>query len=399
MGVVQKYGGTSVESIEKIKNIAKNIAERKQFEKDIVIVVSAMGKKTDELIYLAKQISSKPNSRELDMLLSTGEQQTIALLTMALEDRGLTAISFTGYQAGIETDGPYTKNKIRAINTSKIKDALNKGKIVVVAGFQGVNSIGDITTLGRGGSDTSAVALAAALGFTCEIYTDVDGIYSIDPRKYELARKLKEISYDEMMEMASLGAGVMEPRAVEIAKKYNVEIYVARSHSNEKGTYIREVNQLEERVLTGLSATDNVMMISVSNIEARPKNISKIFSALAKHNTNVDMISQTAATEGRVNLSFTCPEDEEIFVDEALKEISIEFSDVEIVKNCEISKLSVVGIGMRNHSGVAAKIFEIFSENDIPFGQVTTSEISISYTLNKKDAQIATMKIAEEFNL
>lgn len=399
MGIVQKYGGTSVGSIEKIKNVAKRIIDKKNEEKEIVVVVSAMGKTTDRLIDMAKEISSDPSTRELDMLMSTGEQQTIALLAMALESMGYKSVSLTGLQAGIQTSGPYTKNKIDKIESQKIQNFLSDGYIVVVAGFQGVNENGDITTLGRGGSDTTAVALAASLGFGCEIYTDVDGIYGVDPRVYPDAKKLDEISYEEMMEMASLGAGVMETRAVELGKKFNVEIYVARAHGDMPGTYIREADYMEEKLITGLSISDNVLMVSIQKVDYTAKNIAKIFSILAKNNVNVDMISQTAPFEGKVNVSFTCPSNEENFVDDALTEISKSLPSIEVSKDSNITKLSVVGIGMMNQSGVAASMFELFAENEIGFNQVTTSEISISYTIGKEDKQRAVVLIAQNFNL
>ena len=399
MGIVLKFGGTSVGTTEKIMGIAEQIAQRKIKDKEMVIVVSAMGKMTDELIQKANQVSGKPAGRELDMLLATGEQQTIALMSLALESKGIAAISMTGYQAGIETQGPHNKNRIAAIRPEKIKQALAENKVVVVAGFQGYNALGDITTLGRGGSDTSAVALAASLGFHCEIYTDVQGIFSIDPRLYDRAQKLDQISYEEMMEMASLGAGVMEARAVEIGKKYGVEIYVAQSHSSQKGTWIREAVKVEDNVLTGLSATDNVMGVSIGNIEGKPQNIAVLFACLAKHHANIDMISQIIDKSGQVNINFTCPLEEAAYIAKAQKELKEIFPDMDMAQDLDISKLSVVGIGMRNHSGVAAKLFDIFAENNIPFQQVTTSEISISYTIPKAYKAKAVMKIAEAFHL
>lgn len=399
MGIVQKYGGTSVGNIDKIKLIAQRIIEKKKQGEDLVVVVSAMGKATDELIKMAKSISSNPNSRELDVLLSTGEQQTIALLTMALREAGYLARSFTGGQAGIVTTGKHTQNKIKGIDSKSVWEALSRDEIVVVAGFQGINESGNITTLGRGGSDTTAVALAAALGFKCEIYTDVDGIYGIDPRRYAKAKRLDQISYDEMMELASLGAGVMEPRAVEIGKKYEVPIYVANSHKNVKGTWIREVELMEEQVITGISVSEDILSISLRNLEANSGQIANIFNEFADENVNIDMISQTLSQDGRTAISFTCDIDQEASVVKATESLQKLFPYMEISKNSELVKISVVGIGMRNHSGVAGSIFNLFAKKEIHFEQVTTSEISISYTIAKKDSQKAIDSLAELFSI
>jgi aspartate kinase len=399
MGIVQKYGGTSVGDIDKIKAIAQRLLAKKAEGEDLVVVVSAMGKTTDKLIKMAKSVSHRPDDRELDVLLSTGEQQTIALLTMALRAEGQPATSFTGAQAGIITEGRHTANKITGVNASKICEALSRGEIVVVAGFQGVNEEGAITTLGRGGSDTTAVALAASLGFSCEIYTDVDGIYGVDPRKYEDAKRLEQISYEEMMELASLGAGVMEPRAVEIGKKYGVPIYVAHSQRQVTGTWIREVEEMEEQVITGISVSDDILSIALKNLEAEPGQIAEVFSAFSQNEVNIDMISQTLSQDGKTSLSFTCPIDQDHRVDEAIKDIKSSFAQVEISKNSELTKISVVGIGMRNHSGVAGSIFDLFARESIHFEQVTTSEISISYTIYKKDMQRALTLLAKTFEL
>lgn len=399
MGIVQKYGGTSVGDIDKIKTIAKRLLKKKSEGEDLVVVVSAMGKTTDKLIEMAKNISNIPDDRELDVLLSTGEQQTIALLTMALRAEGQAATSFTGAQAGIITQGRHTANKITGINSTKICEALARDEIVVVAGFQGVNEDGAITTLGRGGSDTTAVALAASLGFSCEIYTDVDGIYGVDPRRYSQAKRLDQITYEEMMELASLGAGVMEPRAVEIGKKYGVPIYVAHSQKETKGTWIQEVEEMEEQVITGISVSDDILSIALKNLKAEPGHIAKIFSAFSKREVNIDMISQTLSQDGKTSLSFTCPIEQSHRVDEAIEDIKKSFMQIEISKNSELTKLSVVGIGMRNHSGVAGSIFDLFAKESIHFEQVTTSEISISYTIYKKDMQRALTLLAKTFEL
>ncbi|MBU5483799.1 aspartate kinase [Clostridium sp. MSJ-11] len=398
--IVQKYGGSSVGTTDKIRAVAKRIVERKEKGDGVVVVVSAMGKTTDQLIGMAKEISQNPNKRELDMLMSTGEQISIALLSMALQELGYPSISLTGFQAGITTEGAHTKNRIKDINIENVKKHLEDGKVVIVAGFQGINEDGDITTLGRGGSDTSAVALAAKLNCTCEIYTDVDGIYNVDPRMYPNAKKLDSISYEEMMEMASLGAGVMEARAVEIACKYNIPIYVALNNGEKLGTYIKEYDEtMEDRIITGLTASDDVLMVTINNVPYKAKNIATIFDRIAKHNVNIDMISQTASLDGYVNVSFTTSKEDMYTIDEITKELKKEIRTIEVYKEENITKISVVGIGMMKQSGVAAKVFCIFSNNDIEFKQVTTSEISISYTIDSKDKQKAVAALAKELNL
>ncbi|MDF2840066.1 MAG: aspartate kinase [Clostridia bacterium] len=398
--VVQKYGGTSVGTIEKIKAVAKKVIARKQQGNDVVVVVSAMGKTTDGLIAMAKEISPNPNKREMDMLVSTGEQISIALLSMAFHEYGHDSISLTGSQAGIKTEGHHTKNRINDIDLKNVKKHLKEGKIVVVAGFQGINENGDITTLGRGGSDTTAVALAAKLKCLCEIYTDVEGVYSVDPRVYPKAKKLDTISYEEMMEMASLGAGVMETRAVELGFKYNIPIYVAMAHGDKMGTTIKEYDEtMEGKVITGLTINDDVLMITVNNVESKSKNIALIFDMVGKHNVNIDMISQTAPYEGRVNVSFTCSKEDTYAIAEVEKALQVEMPQVELSQESDVIKLSVVGIGMMKQSGVAAKVFSIFAENNIEFKQVTTSEISISYTIRSEDKQKAVDALAKALNL
>lgn len=398
--LVQKYGGTSVESTEKIKNVAKRVVAEKEKGYEIVVVVSAMGETTNHLIDLAKEISSDPSKRDLDMLLSTGEQVSISLLSMAFQEYGYDAISLTGFQAGIQTIGPYTKNKISEIDISKIKKYLEEGKIVVVAGFQGVNEDGNITTLGRGGSDTTAVALAAKLECECGIYTDVEGIYSVDPRLYKNAKKLDAISYEEMIEMASLGAGVMETRAVEIGYKYSVPIYVASSSKDVPGTYIKEYdNTMEKKVITGLSISNDVLMVTVNNLLFTAENIAALFEKVAKENINVDMISQTSPFNKRVNVSFTTSKADLNTINKVMEVVKMENSEIEVVIEDNISKVSVVGIGMMNQSGVTAQVFRMLADNQIEFKQVTTSEISISYTIEAKDIHKTVGILANELEL
>ena len=397
---MHKYGGTSVASTDKIKNIAKKIVAEKEKGHDLVVVVSAMGKTTDDLIELSKKISTNPDKRDLDMLLSTGEQVSISLLSMALKEYGVDAICLTGFQAGIKTQGPHTKNKIIDIDIEKVKSYLKEGKVVVVAGFQGMNEKGDITTLGRGGSDTTVVALAAKLRGGCHIYTDVDGIYSVDPRLYKEAKKLDDISYEEMMEMASLGAGIMEPRAVEIGCKYQIPIYVASSQHDITGTTIRGVDHnMEENVITGLSISDDVLMVTISNLEFKVENIAIVFEKLAEANINVDMISQTGPINGIVNLSFTASTDDYDVIKEVMQQLKKQYQEIDIELEDDITKVSVIGVGMLNQSGVTGKIFRILANHHISFRQVTTSEISISYTINKKDKATTVAVLAGELGL
>ncbi|WP_129600882.1 aspartate kinase [Anaerophilus nitritogenes] len=398
--VVQKYGGTSIENIEKIQNIAKKIVSKKQKGEGLVVVLSAMGKTTDELIQLAKQISPTPKSRELDLLMSTGEQISISLMSIALQELGYESIALTGFQAGIQTQGYYTKSRIQDIDIKTIKTYVQEGKIVVVAGFQGINEVGAITTLGRGGSDTTAVALAAKLECACEIYTDVDGIYTVDPRLVPTAKKLDYISYEEMLEMSSLGSGVMETRAVEMGQKYNVPIYVALSHEEWPGTYIKEYDAtMESKIITGMSVSDKDLMVTLYCVPYHIKNISMIFQEISQKDINVDMISQTAPLNGVVNVSFTVPKEDENVILEIIGELQKNWTNMKADIQKDITKLSVVGIGMRSQSGVAAKMFEILAENNIEFKQVTTSEIKISYAISTKDQQKAIESIIKEFDL
>ena len=400
MIVVQKYGGSSVADIDRIKNVANRIKQRKDKNDDIVVVVSAMGKSTDNLIAMAKSLSQNPDKREMDVLLSTGEQVTISLLSIALNEMGIKSVSLTGAQAGIKTDGIHMKNKIVDVDDERIRKYLAEGNVVIVAGFQGINENDDITTLGRGGSDTTAVALSAKLNAVCEIYTDVDGIYSVDPRLYSKARKIDVISYEEMMEMSCLGAKVMESRSIEIAARYNVNLYVASSMNDERGSFIKEYDEtMENNPITGMSITDDVLMVTFENIDVKSHYVSKIFNYLALENVNVDMISQTSPVKGRVSVSFTIPQSDETTMDKIANEFEKLDDKISYNKNTDVTKLSVVGYGMRNQSGVAAKIFDIFAQNDIDFMQITTSEISISYIIESKDKQKAVDILSKELEL
>lgn len=396
--IVQKYGGSSVANTEKIRKVASTVIKRQQAGNKVVVVVSAMGDTTDDLISLAEGISKKPDKRELDALLSTGEMISSALLAIAIKDMGYDAVSYTAYQIGMKTSGQYGKSLIEDLDISKISESLKEDKIVIIAGFQGINEAGNITTLGRGGSDTTAVAIAVKLDGTCEIYTDVDGIYSTDPRKYSNAKKLKEIDYEEMLELASLGAQVMHSRSIELGQKYGVPIYVGLSCSEIEGTVIREVNNMnmESKPVTGLATSDEDVAVTIKGIEQDVNILSNIFEAIGSKKINIDMISQTAPIEGKVNVSFTIPKDE---VDECMDIINKFTTNNNIFIDKDITKFSVVGTGMKTTSGVAARMFKIFSDNNIQVKLITTSEIRITCAIKQEDKNRAISLIASQFNL
>lgn len=400
MRIVLKYGGSSVATIEKIQQIADYLIELKKEYKEIVVVASAMGKTTDGLIKLAKEITPNPNQRELDSLMSIGEQQTVALMAMALTAKGQKALSLTGYQAGIKTAGVHTKNKIQNISSERIERHLAEGNIVLVTGFQGINEAGDITTLGRGGSDTSAVALAVALKCECRIYTDVEGIYSVDPRVYPEAKFLDKISYEEMMEMANLGAGVMETRAVELGKKYNIPIFVGKSLSKTGGTYIMEKNiAMEDKLVTGVSITKEIIVTTISNIPFSSENVAEIFSTIDSCGLNINMITQNINKYMKVEISFSCQASEKYLLEQVIEKIKGRFSTCEIELNENLGMISIVGVGMINNSGIAGKFFSALSRNGVNFYQVTTSEISISCSIDRENIQRAVEAVGREFSL
>lgn len=400
MRVVLKYGGSSVATIEKIQAIADYIVKLKERYDEIVVVASAMGKTTDALIKMAKEVSGNPNQRELDSLLSTGEQQTVALLSMALNSKGHKAVSLTGYQANVRTTGIHTKSKIYSIDADRIEHYLKEGNIVAVAGFQGINEDGDITTLGRGGSDTSAVALAVSLKCECRIYTDVEGIYSVDPRLYSKAKFLDKISYEEMMEMAHLGAGVMETRAVELGKKFNIPIFVGKTLSETGGTYIMEKNAaLEEKLVTGISVTKEVIMTTISNIPYSAEKVASIFTAVNECGLNINMISQNITKTATVEISFSCQLSEKYLLDQVIARIKEMFPEAVAEYKDTLGMISVVGVGMINNSGIAGKFFSALSRAGVSFYQVTTSEISISCSIDRDKIQTAVEAAAEEFCL
>ncbi|RAK21332.1 aspartate kinase [Anoxybacillus vitaminiphilus] len=399
--IVQKFGGTSVGSIERIQNVANRVIEEANNGNKVVVVVSAMGKTTDELVNLAKQISKNPSKREMDMLLTTGEQVSIALLTMALKEKGYDAVSLTGWQAGIETEAVHGNARIMNIDTARIHEHLNEGKIVVVAGFQGITKDQEITTLGRGGSDTTAVALAAALNAKkCDIYTDVTGVFTTDPRYVKKARKLQSISYDEMLELANLGAGVLHPRAVEFAKNYQVQLEVRSSMERERGTVVEEEASMEQNLIVrGIAFEDQVTRVTVQGLPNGLHTLSTIFTTLADHGINVDIIIQSTTNEDTTSLSFSIrTEDleETLNVLQSHKEI-LQYATVE--HESGLAKVSIVGSGMISNPGVAAEMFKVLAEHGIEVKMVSTSEIKVSTVVQQSKMVAAVEALHEAFQL
>ncbi|MBO8137208.1 MAG: aspartate kinase [Desulfotomaculum sp.] len=402
MLIVQKYGGSSVATPERIKRVAKRVVDGYKAGNKMVVVVSAMGDTTDELIDLMKKVTSKPVEREVDMLLSTGEQISIALLSMAINDLGCKVISLTGAQAGVKTNNVHNKAKIIDINVQRLQSELNKGNIVVVAGFQGVSEKNEITTLGRGGSDTSAVALAAALkADLCEIYTDVDGVYTADPRVVPDASKLKYVSHDEMLEFASLGAQVLHPRSVELAKLYNMPIAVRSSFDfNTDGTIVQEVSNMEkELVVSGVAYDDNVARIGLYDVPDKPGIASKIFRALANKNIDVDMIIQSAVRNNVNDISFTIARDDLQKALSVVEEIQDKVGFSRYAHDEDVSKVSIIGSGMVSNPGVAATMFEALADEGINIEMITTSEIKVSCVVKSRHAVQAVRAIHKKFEL
>ena len=397
--VVHKYGGSSVATTEKILDIAKSLKEIYDKKEQIVVVVSAMGKTTNKLISLAHEITSNPDKREMDRLMSTGENQTIALLSIALNSLGVPSVSYTGEQLEIKTKGVHMKNTIESINKDKILKALDENKVVIVAGFQGVNAIGDVTTLGRGGSDTTAVALSCVLKCKCEIYTDVDGIYRIDPRIYSDAKKIQNISYEEMMELAYLGAGVMEPRAIELGYKYGVPIYVGKTLGLKNGTNItKERNNMEDQEITGISVNSNTLMVTIDGIPTYAHNLEPIFQKASELGINIDIISHNDVISENGSIAFTTPRTDENLIKELFNSVKIS-ADTKILINKNVVKVSLVGIGMMTHGSVVAKIFNVLSENNLSFHQISTSEISISLIVDESISNQVASLLAKKFNI
>ena len=399
--IVQKYGGTSVANIARIQNVAKRVVETKRSGYDVVVIVSALGHTTDKLIDLALEITMNPPDRELDMLISTGEQVSSALLAMAIHRLGVEAISFTGAQVGIITDNSFTKARIIDINAKRIGEELRLGKIVIVAGFQGVNIKQDITTLGRGGSNLTAVALAKVMDAgVCEMYTDVEGVFTADPRIVKNARKIDKLSYEEMFELASLGAQILQPRSIEFAMKFGVPIHVRSSFSKNSGTIIsKEVKTMEHIVVSGVALNKDEAKVTICDVPDKPGIAARIFKHLAKENVNVDMIIQNVSRTGSTDLSFTVPAGDlskTIKVSNAIAG-SVGAGDITVDK--DIAKVSIVGIGMRSHSGVAANMFEALADKKINIEMISTSEIKISCVVKKRLGEAAVRAIHDKFKL
>ena len=400
MLVVKKFGGTSVANKERIYNVARRVIEDYRKGNDVVVVLSAMGKMTDELIAMARDINPNPSRRELDMLMTTGEQTSVALMSMAMDVLGVPSISLNAYQVQMHTTSAYGNARLKRIDTERIVHELEQKKIVIITGFQGVNKYDDYTTLGRGGSDTTAVALAAALrADMCEIYTDVDGVYTADPRVVKKARKLPEITYDEMLDLATLGAGVLHNRSVEMAKKYGVQLVVRSSLTNEEGTIVKEDVKVEKMLVSGVAVDKSAERISIVGLEDKPGTAFRVFDALAKANVNVDMILQSVGRNNTKDISFTV---DESFGDDALKVLEeakarLKYESIEIEKN--VCKVSIVGAGMMSNPGVAAKMFECLYNEHINIKMISTSEIRVTVLIDDKDGERAANAIHDIFGL
>ena len=399
--LVQKFGGSSVANPERIKRVAERVIATKRQGADVVVVVSALGDTTDELIDLASQVTQQPAERELDMLMATGEQVSVALLAMAIHEQGEDAVSFTGAQVGILTDGTHTKARLVDVNVNRIVQELAKGRIVIVAGFQGVNLQQDITTLGRGGSDLTAVALAKALkADECEIFTDVEGVFTADPRLVPQARKLERISYDEMLELASLGAQVMQARSIFVAKRFGVPIHVRSSFSLREGTMIQETSKaMEDMVVSGVTLQKDEAKVTVRDVPDKPGMAAQIFRELAEHHINVDMIVQNVSREGSTDVSFTVVKSDLPSTLRVTRSVSHRIGAGEVTTDEGVAKISIVGIGMRSHSGIAARMFEAMARERINIEMISTSEIKISVIVRKQHAERAVQVIHKAFAL
>jgi aspartate kinase len=399
--VVQKFGGTSVADTERMKNVARRVSEAKQKGNHVVVVISALGDTTDRLVNLAYEISDAPREREMDMLLATGEQISVALLSMAMHELGYEAISFTGAQVGIVTDSSHTRAKILDVKVGRILEELEKGSIVIVAGFQGISLDDQITTLGRGGSDTTAVALASALGAdVCEIYTDVEGVFTADPRLVPEARKLEHISYEEMLEMAATGARVLQLRSVEFARNYGVVIHVRSSFSEEEGTWISEGDErMEKAIISGVTHDTEEAKVTVFDVPDRPGVAARLFQALAKENINVDMIIQNVGEGRRTAISFTVAQQDLEKAAAISKREAKELEAGGVTVDEDIAKVSLVGAGMRTHPGVAADMFNALAENDINIEMISTSTIKVSCVIQAGDVNKAVRAIHAKFGL
>lgn len=398
MLIVQKYGGTSVGTLERIEAVAQRVAQTKKNGNDVVVVVSAMSGETNKLISYAENFSKSPQQREMDLLLSSGERVTSALLAIALNEMGYSTVAMSGRQAGIKTDRYHTKARIESINRLCIEKEVNGGNIVVVAGFQGVTDLGEVSTLGRGGSDLSAVAIAGALeADLCEIYTDVDGVYTTDPRIEPKAKKLEKISYDEMLELASLGAKVLQTRSVEMAKKLNVNLVTRSSFNDNEGTLItKEENIMEQPIVSGVALDRNQARVTLRGVTDKPGIAADIFRKLSEANVNVDMIIQNVGHDGTTNLGFTVPQNEIEMTKEAMAEINAS----QIVEyDSEIVKVSIVGVGMKSHSGVACTAFDVLSQEGINLEMISTSEIKVSMIIAAKYGELAVRALHSAYGL
>lgn len=392
--IVMKFGGSSLSTTEKIKDVGGVILNRRKTAKEIVVVVSAMGKTTNNLISMAEELSETPTPREMDLLMSTGEMISASLLSIYFNSLNVDALSLTGFQAGVKSIGSHRKSKIDKVDPKRIEEGLSQGKIVIVTGFQGINEFGDITTLGRGGSDTSAVALAAVLKAECEIYTDVKGIYSVDPRVRSDAKKIDRLTYEETMEMANLGAKVIEPRSVEMAEKFSVPLYIALNTGDVEGTYISEVDNLEKNVITNISKKDDVLLVIINEDYTQQSKITECFKNLANNDVNIDLISYAVDKEGNQISSFTTDLSSKESVKETLTDMGMDFEFVE-----NLSKISIIGSAMRNQVGVAARAFDVLHKEGLNFYEVSTSEISISYVIDGDKGNQLVNALADEFNL
>ena len=396
--IVQKFGGTSVKDAERIRNVADIVTSTYKEGNDVVVVVSAQGDTTDDLIAKGEEINPKASKREMDMLLSAGEQISASLLAMAIEGMGYPVVSLLGWQAGFDTTTDYSNARIKKVNPARIKQELDKRRIVVVTGFQGVNRFGDMTTLGRGGSDTSAVAIAATMhADLCQIYTDVDGVYTADPRKILGAKKLDTISYDEMLELATLGAQVLHNRSVEMAKKYNIELEVLSSLTRRRGTIVKEESNVEKMLISGVAKDDNIARISIIGVPDKPGLAFKIFSKLASKGINVDIILQSIGRNGTKDISFTVAKDKMEEAIALLQQHAEKWGASNIVSDDNVTKVSIVGAGMESHPGVAAEMFEALFSRNVNIQMISTSEIKISVLLNKADGERAVEAIHEKF--
>ncbi len=398
MLIVKKFGGTSVADKERIFNVARRCIEDYQKGNDVVVVLSAMGKYTDELITMAKDINEIPPKREMDMLFTIGEQMSVALMAMAMDKLGVPAISLNAFQVAMHSTSVYGNARLKRIDSERIRHELEQRKIVIITGFQGVNKYDDYTTLGRGGSDTTAVALAAALhADACEIYTDVDGVYTADPRKVKNARKLNVVTYDEMLELATLGAGVLHNRSVELAKKFGVQLVVRSSLNTSEGTIVKEGSKMEKMLVSGVAGDTNSARIAVVGLKDEPGVAFKLFNSLARHNINVDMILQSVGRKGTKDISFTTTEES---ADEAAKIINENFSNFESVDvEKKVAKVSIVGAGMQTNAGVAAKMFEALYDCNINIRMISTSEIRVTVLIDEANTERAMNAIHDKFDL